>query len=76
MRIGVLAALLTALAAGQESISLHTQDGGHVCADEYGKGSRGVVLGNALRDGLVRRRSERHGGEEQADSAVISRGER
>lgn len=36
--------LLSALLAAQEAVSFTSQDGGHICADLYGKGDRAVVL--------------------------------
>src|SRR5277367_621100 len=38
------ALVLTAVAAAQQSISFPTADGGSVCADLYGQGTRAVVL--------------------------------
>jgi pimeloyl-ACP methyl ester carboxylesterase len=42
-------ALLIVPAAAQETISLSTDDGAKICAELYGKGSRGVVLAHGGR---------------------------
>ena len=42
-----IAALLGAPVAAQETIRFSTEDGGTICANLYGKGSRGVVLATA-----------------------------
>jgi dienelactone hydrolase len=47
-RVSLLLAL-TAIAAAQQAISFPTSDGGRVCADRYGQGSRGVVLAHGGR---------------------------
>src|ERR1051325_6261556 len=44
-----LALVLAMVAAAQESISLPTDDGGRVCADLYGQGTRAVVLAHGGR---------------------------
>src|SRR5581483_1492651 len=49
LRLVALAALLTASASGQQSISFSTEDGGRVCADLYGQGARAVVLAHGGR---------------------------
>jgi pimeloyl-ACP methyl ester carboxylesterase len=41
--------VLTTFAAAQQTVSLTAMDGGHVCADLYGKGPRGVVLAHGGR---------------------------
>ena len=53
-RMSVLRALpvvlvMTALAAAQQTISFPTEDGGRVCADLYGQGTRAVVLAHGGR---------------------------
>jgi pimeloyl-ACP methyl ester carboxylesterase len=49
LRILFLALVLTAVAHGQRSVSFPTDDGGHICADLYGQGSKGVVLAHGGR---------------------------
>jgi pimeloyl-ACP methyl ester carboxylesterase len=44
-----LALVLTTVAAAQQSISFSTEDGGRVCADLYGQGTRAVVLAHGGR---------------------------
>jgi pimeloyl-ACP methyl ester carboxylesterase len=44
-----LALVLTTLGARQRTISFSTQDGGRVCADIYGQGTRAVVLAHGGR---------------------------
>jgi len=41
--------MLTSLVCAQQTISFPTQDGGHICADLYGKGDRAVVLAHGGR---------------------------
>ena len=41
--------LLTTVVCAQETITVPAQDGGHVCADLYGQGDRGVVLAHGGR---------------------------
>jgi pimeloyl-ACP methyl ester carboxylesterase len=48
-RILVLALALAIVAPAQQSISFATDDGGHICADLYGHGSRAVVLAHGGR---------------------------
>jgi len=43
------ALLLTSLVSAQQAVSFPTQDGGHICADLYGKGERAVVLAHGGR---------------------------
>jgi len=43
------ALVLTMVAAAQQSISFPTEDGGRVCADLYGQGTRAVVLAHGGR---------------------------
>jgi pimeloyl-ACP methyl ester carboxylesterase len=43
-RVGILAFVVAATAAAQQTVWFSTEDGGHVCADLYGEGTRGVVL--------------------------------
>lgn len=44
LRAFCLALLLTPAAAAQQTVSFSADDGGQVCADLYGNGTRGVVL--------------------------------
>jgi pimeloyl-ACP methyl ester carboxylesterase len=44
-----LALLLTEPVVAPQTISLPTEDGGHVCADLYGAGDRGIVLAHGGR---------------------------
>src|SRR5437868_15522875 len=44
-----LALVLTTVAAGQQSISFSTEDGGRVCADLYGQGGSAAVLAHGGR---------------------------
>jgi pimeloyl-ACP methyl ester carboxylesterase len=44
-----LALVLTTLAVAQQTVSFPTEDGGRVCADLYGQGSRAVVLAHGGR---------------------------
>ncbi len=44
-----LAFVLARLAAAQETVSLSAEDGGQICADLYGQGTRGVVLAHGGR---------------------------
>jgi pimeloyl-ACP methyl ester carboxylesterase len=48
-RTVVLAVLHSTLAPAPQPVSFATPDGGHVCADLYGTGSRGVVLAHGGR---------------------------
>jgi pimeloyl-ACP methyl ester carboxylesterase len=41
--------VLTKVVGAQQTISFSTQDGGHICADLYGKGARAVVLAHGGR---------------------------
>jgi pimeloyl-ACP methyl ester carboxylesterase len=49
LRILPLAFVLTVLAPAQQNIRFATDDGGTVCADLYGQGSKGVVLAYGCR---------------------------
>jgi pimeloyl-ACP methyl ester carboxylesterase len=49
LRILPLALALTIVASAQKSVSFATDDGGHICADLYGHGSRAVVLAHGGR---------------------------
>jgi pimeloyl-ACP methyl ester carboxylesterase len=49
MRSLVIAAALTIAAAAQQTVSFPTRDGGHIYADLYGTGARGVVLAHGGR---------------------------
>jgi pimeloyl-ACP methyl ester carboxylesterase len=49
LRILPLALALAIPAHGQRTVSFPTDDGGHVCADLYGQGSRAVVLAHGGR---------------------------
>jgi pimeloyl-ACP methyl ester carboxylesterase len=44
LRTILLALTMVPLAAAQQKISFPTEDGGRVCADLYGQGTRAVVL--------------------------------
>src|SRR5215813_7541014 len=48
-RLVRLALVLTTLASAQQSVRFSTEDGGRVCADLYGQGSRAVVLAHGGR---------------------------
>ena len=49
LRVLPLAIMLTKIVGAQQTISFSTQDGGHICADLYGKGDRAVVLAHGGR---------------------------
>lgn len=49
LRALAITAVVIAPVATQETISFSTEDGGKICADLYGKGSRGVVLAHGGR---------------------------
>ena len=49
LRILPLAMALTIVAPAQKSVSFAADDGGHICADLYGHGSRAVVLAHGGR---------------------------
>jgi pimeloyl-ACP methyl ester carboxylesterase len=49
LRFLPVALLLTGLVSAQQAVSFPTQDGGHICADIYGKGDRAVVLAHGGR---------------------------
>ncbi len=49
LRILFLAVALTTMAHGQRSVSFATEDGGHICADLDGQGSRAVLLAHGGR---------------------------
>jgi pimeloyl-ACP methyl ester carboxylesterase len=48
-RAAPLALVLTTLGAAQQTVTFPTEDGGRVCADLYGQGSRAVVLAHGGR---------------------------
>jgi len=47
--LALLVLTLTTVAAAQHDITLNADDGGRICADLYGQGSRGVVLAHGGR---------------------------
>jgi pimeloyl-ACP methyl ester carboxylesterase len=49
LRILPLALFFTTLAVAQQTISFPTEDGGRICADLYGQGTRAVVLAHGGR---------------------------
>jgi pimeloyl-ACP methyl ester carboxylesterase len=49
LRAVPLALVMTTLVAAQQAISFSTEDGGRVCADLYGQGTRAVVLAHGGR---------------------------
>jgi pimeloyl-ACP methyl ester carboxylesterase len=49
LRVLPLVIVLTKVVGAQQTISFSTQDGGHICADLYGKGARAVVLAHGGR---------------------------
>lgn len=49
LRFLPLAFVLTVLAPAQQNVSFATDDGGRICADLYGHGSKGVVLAHGGR---------------------------
>jgi pimeloyl-ACP methyl ester carboxylesterase len=49
LRQAAFVLLLPAIATAQQSISLSTEDGGRICANLYGQGTRGVVLAHGGR---------------------------
>src|SRR6202167_5370338 len=49
LRLAPIASFFTTLAVAQPSISSPTEDGGRICADLYGQGSRAVVLAHGGR---------------------------
>jgi pimeloyl-ACP methyl ester carboxylesterase len=49
LRILALSLALAAVASAQQNISFPTEDGGHVCADLYGRGSKAVLLAHGGR---------------------------
>jgi pimeloyl-ACP methyl ester carboxylesterase len=49
LRVLPLAIMLTKVVGAQQAISFSTQDGGHICADLYGKGDRAIVLAHGGR---------------------------
>jgi pimeloyl-ACP methyl ester carboxylesterase len=49
LRILAFAFFFATLAAAQQTISFPTQDGGRICADLYGQGTRAVVLAHGGR---------------------------
>src|ERR1700677_3692508 len=49
LRLMPIALFFTTLAVAQQTISFPTEDGGRICADLYGQGSRAVVLAHGGR---------------------------
>ena len=49
LRVVPIALFLTTLAVAQHTVSFPTEDGGHICADLYGQGTRAVVLAHGGR---------------------------
>lgn len=49
VRAMTIAVVVSALGAAQQTISFPTEDGGPVCADLYGQGTRAVVLAHGGR---------------------------
>ena len=49
LRLLPIALLSATLAVAQQTISFPTEDGGHICADLYGQGTRAVVLAHGGR---------------------------
>jgi pimeloyl-ACP methyl ester carboxylesterase len=49
LRVVLIAFFVTTLAVAQQTASFPTEDGGRVCADLYGQGSRAVVLAHGGR---------------------------
>ena len=49
LRAEALAFAIATLASAQQSISFHAEDGGRVCANLYGQGTRAVVLAHGGR---------------------------
>jgi len=49
LRVVLIALFVTTLAVAQQTVSFPTEDGGRVCADLYGQGSRAVVLAHGGR---------------------------
>jgi pimeloyl-ACP methyl ester carboxylesterase len=49
LRIVPLALVFSIMAPAQQTVSIATDDGGQVCADLYGQGSKGVVLAHGGR---------------------------
>ena len=49
LRALLLTLIVSAVVAAQQSLSLPTEDGGRVCADLYGQGTRAVVLAHGGR---------------------------
>lgn len=49
LRLVCLALFLTSMATAQQNVSFPTSDGGQICADLYGKGTRAVVLAHGGR---------------------------
>jgi pimeloyl-ACP methyl ester carboxylesterase len=49
LRILALSLALAAVASAQQNISFPTEDGGHVCADLYGRGSKAILLAHGGR---------------------------
>lgn len=48
-RIAFIALTVTTVAAAQVNVSFQSEDGGRICADVYGTGTRGVVLAHGGR---------------------------
>jgi len=49
LRVLPIALFFTTLAVAQQTISFPTEDGGRICADLYGEGTRAVVLAHGCR---------------------------
>jgi pimeloyl-ACP methyl ester carboxylesterase len=49
LRLAPIAFFFTTLAVAQQTISFPTEDGGRICADLYGEGTRAVVLAHGGR---------------------------
>ena len=49
LRVAPIALFVTTLAVAQHTVSFPTEDGGHICADLYGQGTRAVVLAHGGR---------------------------
>jgi alpha/beta hydrolase fold len=49
LRVVLIALFVSTLASAQQTVSFPTEDGGRVCSDLYGQGSRAVVLAHGGR---------------------------
>jgi pimeloyl-ACP methyl ester carboxylesterase len=49
LRFAVIVLFATSVAVAQQTVSFPTSDGGRICADLYGQGTRGVVLAHGGR---------------------------